>query len=123
MIEGNLRDYPVVRSGRIAQITGYLEGDPEHRTFMVDGSVFPGNSGGPVVIPEGTPSLNGQYRVTGTSVLIGMVSERTFSPLLIGRENADLVGVVTMESINEVVRQAASAAYHTKEQRRTTESK
>ena len=115
MIEGGLRDYPVVRSGRIAQITGYLEGDPGHRTFMVDGSVFPGNSGGPVVIPEGSPSLNGRNRLTGGGVLIGMVSERTFSPLLIGRENADLVGVVTMEAINEVVRQAASAAYRAEE--------
>ena len=120
MIEGGLRDYPVVRSGRIAQITGYLEDDPGHRTFMVDGSVFPGNSGGPVVIPEGSPSLNGLYRLTGGSVLIGMVSERTFSPLLVGRENADLVGVVTMEAINEVVHQAASAAYRAEAHDRTT---
>ena len=109
MIEGGRKDYPVVRSGRIAQITGYLEADPGHRTFLVDSSAFPGNSGGPVVIPEGSPSLNGRYRLTGSSVLIGMVSERTFSRLLVGRENADLLKVVTMEAVNETVHNASFA--------------
>ena len=30
MIEGGKKNYPVVRSGTIAQIQGYLDGDPEH---------------------------------------------------------------------------------------------
>ena len=41
------QDYPIVRQGVFAQIRGWL--NHEHKTFLVDGSGFPGNSGGPAV--------------------------------------------------------------------------
>ena len=72
MIEGGMKNYPVVRAGTIAQMQGYLDGDPEHRTFLIDGSVFVGNSGGPIVVRKGT--MNSENHVLSRTVLIGMVS-------------------------------------------------
>lgn len=72
MIEGGRKNYPVVRAGTIAQMQGYLEGDPEHRAFLIDGSVFVGNSGGPIVVRKGT--MNSENRALSHTVLIGMVS-------------------------------------------------
>lgn len=99
----DLRNYPLVRGGRIAQIQGYLDGDPNHRTFLVAGSVFGGNSGGPVVIPEGTMSLDGTSRLSG-NVLIGLISygKVGLPPV---RESLDLAGVVGMDAIHEVIYQ------------------
>ena len=49
-----------MRSGSIAQIQGYLDGDPKHAGFLIDGSVFGGNSGGPAVVRKGTLNSEGQ---------------------------------------------------------------
>lgn len=85
------RNYPVVRHGILAQTQGWLNG--EHETFLVDGSGFPGNSGGPVIVT--TPLFNG---------LVGMVSNMKLSPLAIGlNEAADLIEVIPVESINETI--------------------
>ena len=84
------QDYPIVRHGILAQTRGWLNGD--HETFLVDGSGFPGNSGGPVVVK--TPQVE---------ALIGMVSERRLSPILGGVETADLIDVIPMEVINETI--------------------
>ena len=111
MIEEGNKDYPVVRSGRIAQMQGYIDGDPAHRSFLVDGSVFGGNSGGPVVVPKGT-LLEGLRILEGTA-LIGMVSNRRVMPISDGPdgasggvENADLTGVVAMEVVRELIERA-----------------
>ena len=116
MIEGGKKNYPVVRSGRIAQIQGYVDGDPEHRSFLVDGSAFAGNSGGPVVIPGGTRSPNGG-KVLSSTALIGMVANSKVrwwqykqSGQTMTAENLDLTGVVTMEAIHEVIALALAAA-------------
>ena len=108
MIEGGKKNYPAVRSGTIAQIQGYLDGDPEHTSFLIDGSVFGGNSGGPVVVPKGT--LNADASALSATVLIGMVSsgvytqsqhpDETSSEVI---QNADLVRAVTVDSINETI--------------------
>ena len=60
MIEGGKKNYPVVRGGTIAQIQGYLDRDPEHRNFLIDGSVFGGNSGGPIVVRKGVMNCENQ---------------------------------------------------------------
>ena len=109
MIEGGRKNYPVVRAGTIAQMQGYLESDPEHRTFLIDGSVFVGNSGGPIVVRKGT--MNSENHALSHTVLIGMVSQaiqvetiradETPSGVM---ENADLVNAVTIDSINETIR-------------------
>ena len=111
MIEEGSKDYPVVRSGRIAQMQGYIDGDPAHRSFLVDGSVFGGNSGGPVVVRKGT--LSQGLTILERTVLIGMVSNRRVMPILGGPdgasggvENADLTGVVAMEVVRELIERA-----------------
>ena len=109
MIEGGRKNYPVVRAGTIAQMQGYLESDPEHRTFLIDGSVFVGNSGGPIVVRKGT--MNSENRALSHTVLIGMVSQAIQvetirddeSPSGV-MENADLVNAVTVDSVNETIR-------------------
>lgn len=86
------QDYPIVRHGILAQTRGWVKGD--HETFLVDGSGFPGNSGGPVIVT--TPQVNS---------LIGMVTKRKLSPVLEGilNETADLIEVIPMEAINETI--------------------
>ena len=117
MIEGGKKNYPVVRSGRIAQIQGYFDGDPEHRSFLVDGSAFDGNSGGPVVIPGGTMSPQGK-QVLSSTVLIGLVANSKVlkeiidnqTSQIVTAENLDLTGVVTMEAVHEAISLALTAA-------------
>ena len=101
--QSGLRNFPLVRGGRIAQIQGYLDGDPNHRTFLVSGSVFAGNSGGPVVVPEGTRSLDGTAKLSG-NVLLGLVSygQVLDSPV---PESLDLAGVVGIDAVHEVIHQ------------------
>ena len=102
------KDYPIVRYGMLAQVQGWLNND--HDTFLVDGSGFPGNSGGPVVTKP--PSKTEQPE----SWLIGMVSERRFSPapVYIGNpaketdmiqveETANLIEVIPMDFIDETI--------------------
>ena len=112
------RDYPIVRHGIIAQIQGCLAGD--HDTFLVDGSGFPGNSGGPVVLAQGIKEVSGEEGVPAAG-LIGMVSERTFSDLETGlsdlqlevKETADLIEVILVDDINDtIVRAMAEEAEH-----------
>ena len=109
MMEGGRKNYPAVRAGTIAQIQGYLDGDPKHGSFLIDGSVFEGNSGGPIVVRKGT--MNTEGKVLSNTVLIGMVARAVHvetirddeSPSDV-MENANLVHAVTMESINGTIR-------------------
>ena len=59
MIEGGRKNYPAVQTGAIAQIQGYLDGDADYKGFLVDGSAFAGNSGGPIVVRKGTAMETG----------------------------------------------------------------
>ena len=109
MIEGGKKNYPVVRAGTIAQIQGYLDGDPEHTRFLIDGSVFGGNSGGPIVVREGTWNAEASGKLSST-VLIGMVSSSSYTDTMDQdrkstevMQNADLVEAVTVDSINDTI--------------------
>ena len=96
------QDYPIVRHGMLAQIQGWLR--KEHDTFLVDGSGFPGNSGGPIITKPQFGAIEGTKNVLG-SWLLGMVSERkiSLSPVV---ETADLIESVSMDLIDETVRRA-----------------
>ena len=98
--------YPIVRGGVLSELHAWLDGD--HETFLVDGSGFPGNSGGPVITKpqligiEGTKSIDKSH-------LIGLVRSRQFSPIpntihLV--ETADLIEVVAMDAVHETIRTA-----------------
>ena len=105
------QDYPIVRGGVLAQLRGWLEG--AHDTFMIDGSGFPGNSGGPIVA-VGQELLTEGPRRFAQPVLLGMVRSREFSPIDTGfaeiqmpiDETADLVVAVSVDDINDTIRKA-----------------
>ena len=97
-------DYPIVRHGILAQTQGWL--NREHETFLVDGSGFPGNSGGPVVTKPQNITVAGINTVLEAG-LIGMVSKGTIFHISPGNsdlaETADLIEVVPMEAIDESI--------------------
>lgn len=104
------QDYPIVRHGVLAQVRGWFSGN--HNTFLLDGSGFPGNSGGPVVTKPQIMDVH-ESLVVNSSLLIGMVSERTFSEALRDSketviETADLVVVTPMDAIDETIELAMS---------------
>lgn len=107
------QDHPIVRSGVLAQIQGWI--DEDHDTFLVDGSGFPGNSGGPVILKPQLMSFDNFGKVDA-AFLIGMVAERRFSEIkntnlsesekTYMEETADLVEVVPVDAINETIERA-----------------
>lgn len=105
-------DYPVARHGVLAQVQGWL--NKEHDTFLLDGSGFRGNSGGPVVTAARPPFPIGKPSTAYLSSLIGMVSQRKLSGAAgsgeFGEvlENADLVVVTPMDAIDETIELAMS---------------
>lgn len=78
MLPSTLRNYPVVQYGYIAQIQGYLTDDHNHDVFLVGGAAFPGNSGGPVLIPAGTAKAVTRYFRRG--LIVGMVCAQRLAP-------------------------------------------
>ena len=98
------QDYPVVRHGMLAQIQGWL--NREHKTFLVDGSGFPGNSGGPVVTQPSTIAIAGTQAFSD-ACLVGMVTARENHKICADiAENADLIEVVPIDTIDETVKLA-----------------
>ena len=111
------RNFPVVQFGYIAQIQGYLEGDQNHSGFLIGGAAFPGNSGGPVLIPGGTPTAVTRYFARG--LLLGMVCAQRGVPTR--RQNrwtfeisqsAYLAQVVPMTEIHRAVEQSGEWELH-----------
>ena len=105
------QDYPIVRHGMVAQIKGLANGD--HDTFLVDGSAFGGNSGGPVLTKPQAGSIEGTSRIEQVR-LVGMVAASTnitrtsdSGPQV--QENADLIIVEPINQVNETVELALDA--------------
>ena len=94
------KDWPLVRSVTIAQVRPYLRENTS--TFLIDGNIFPGNSGGPVVTDVGAAKTVGATRYPRQR-LIGMVCA---TPLSNRGENAGLGVVVSIEKINEAIDEA-----------------
>jgi len=107
---GEARNYVIGRQGCIARVRDVLAG--ESTEFLVDASVFPGNSGGPVVT---TPELSS---ITGTVAspaahLIGIVSYIPYQDFAISQqtgrrrivfdENSGLASVVPYDFIAEAI--------------------
>lgn len=101
------KKYVVARSGIIARIRDMLDGNQE--SYLIDSNIFPGNSGGPVILRpeitaiEGTKSIN-------KAALIGIVksylpyqdiaiSQQTGNPRVIFEENSGLAQVETMDNV------------------------
>ena len=86
-------DWPIVRKGILSQVQGFVKGD--HSTYLVDGSGFPGHSGGPVLTKD-------IYNMPGYR-LIGMVSKRSLYVEGNLKENADLIYVVPVDDIDKTI--------------------
>jgi S1-C subfamily serine protease len=105
------RQYVICRGGVIARIRDLLEG--KTTDFLVDATVFPGNSGGPVIIRPEIGSLQGTKSVKRAN-LIRIVkayvpyrdvalSEQTRSARIVFEENSGLSAVEPVDHILKTV--------------------
>ena len=108
---GDDRNYTIVRQGTIARIQDFL--CDKSRTLLIDASVFPGNSGGPVFTKPEVVSVAGTNANTGCR-LIGMVtsylpyrdiaiSSQTGNPRITFEENSGLCNIVSYSVIKEAI--------------------
>jgi hypothetical protein len=108
---GARRSFVIVRQGAIARIRDWLAGAAND--FLIDASIFPGNSGGPVLNrPEvtsitGTQSVNASYLIGVVSGFISYtdvaVSAQTGRPRVTFEENTALASVVPADYIRETI--------------------
>jgi S1-C subfamily serine protease len=110
-LAGQQRNYVIVRQGVIARISEML--DSASATFMLDAFVFPGNSGGPVVLRPEAMAIQGT-KANGKASLIGVViqsrnyvdtaiSPQTGRARVSFEENAGLAEVLPIDYVNEAI--------------------
>jgi len=108
------RSYVICRSGCIARIRNFLEN--KCLTVLIDATVFPGNSGGPVIICPSSVSIQGTNTIDKAD-LIGIVksyvpyqdaaiSQQTKRPRIIFEENSGLTLMESVDSIIETIKLA-----------------
>ena len=111
---GDERNYVIVRQGILARVQNWISGNA--RTFLIDASIYPGNSGGPVLLKPELASIKGT-KANDRCSLIGMVSsyltyqeaavsEQTGRRRMIFEENSGLATVVPHNVIQEVIKEA-----------------
>lgn len=111
-LAGAQRNYVIVRQGAIARISELL--DNASPSFLIDALVFPGNSGGPVVLrPEITSIAETKNRTN--ALLVGVVidyrsyidtavSQQTKRPRITFEENSGLAEVLPIDVVNEAIK-------------------
>jgi S1-C subfamily serine protease len=110
-LAGAQRNYVVVRQGAVARISELL--DKASTTFMIDAFVFPGNSGGPVILKPELASVTGTKN-QNAAFLIGIVlayksyddtafSAQTKQPRIVFQENSGLAEVLPTNYIEEAI--------------------
>jgi hypothetical protein len=103
----NWRNVVIIKGGTIARIEDMLISRSD--SFLIDALVFPGNSGGPVVLRPEIASINGTP-AQHNSLLIGMViayqpyidvavSQQTQRPRVTFEENSGLASVLPTDHI------------------------
>ncbi len=109
--EAGRQNFVIVRRGTIARISDCLAGFRD--TFLVDGFVFPGNSGGPVVnVPEAMAIQGTQ--TTDRAYLLGMVSDyvpydevaisqQTQRPRIMFEENSGIAEVIPVDVTESLI--------------------
>jgi Trypsin-like peptidase domain len=111
---GKERNYVIVRHGIIARISEIL--DRASDTFMIDSLVYPGNSGGPVILKPEIVSISGT-KSNSNAYLIGLVisyipyqdlavSTQTGEQRIMFEENSGLAEVLPIDSIDETIKAA-----------------
>jgi hypothetical protein len=110
-IAGKERKYVIARGGIIARLDDEIM-DTEH-SFIIDAPVFPGNSGGPVILKPAITSIAGTTPVN-QAYLLGLVSSyityeetacslQTGKPRIVFVENSGLANVVPLDYVREIV--------------------
>jgi hypothetical protein len=111
-LTGAQRNYVIVRQGVIARIAEMLEG--ASKSFMVDSFVFPGNSGGPVVLRPEIFGIQGT-KTHNNAALIGVVTDyRPYTDVAVSpqtnharvlfEENSGLADVLPINYVEETIR-------------------
>lgn len=107
---GSFRNAPVVRRGCIAQVQELYSGHAD--SYLVDAEVFPGNSGGPVVlapevmIPSDGPSVRPALIGIAYSYLAYQdvaTSNQTGHARILFEENSGLTQVYPVDCIEETI--------------------
>jgi hypothetical protein len=110
-LAGLQKNYVIVRGGIIARVSEML--DRASETFLIDSFVFPGNSGGPVILKPEIVSINGT-KTNAAAYLIGLVSEsveyvdtaispQTGRPRITFEENTGLAKVLPVDCIDDAI--------------------
>ena len=104
------KNYVIARQGIIARIQDWY--DNASKFFLIDASIFPGNSGGPVLAK---PTVHTYGKSITTAKLIGMVSgylpyrdiarsDQTGEAIFASEENSGLGIVVPLDEIEKTIR-------------------
>ena len=117
-MSGLERNYVIARAGMIARFDDEIL--TASRTFLIDAAVFPGSSGGPVIVKPRSDSLAGG-RPIDQAYLVGMVrsylpyEEIAYSlqtdpptPRMVFTENSGLADVIPMDCVKEAADALAS---------------
>jgi len=109
-IRGETRNFVIVRQGIIARAD---EEVLKKHFFFIDAQIYPGGSGGPVILKPELVSITGTKNV-GRAGLIGIISkgitypevaisEQTGRPRIVFEEQTGLVEVVPVDSVIEAI--------------------
>jgi S1-C subfamily serine protease len=110
-LAGVQRNHVIARQGIIARLSEMLDG--ASRSFMIDSFVFPGNSGGPVILKPELASI-GKTKNQSKAYLLGVVTDykayvdRAVSPQtqrtrVTFEENSGLAEVLPTDFIEETI--------------------
>ena len=111
-LTGEQKNYVIVREGIIARLTEMI--DKASNKFMINSFVFPGNSGGPVVLKPEVTSIQGTKSIN-SAYLIGVVvdyvpyndvavSIQTKKSRILFEENSGLAEVIPMNFVDETIK-------------------
>jgi len=110
---GGERNFVIVRQATIARIRDAIAG--VSKEFMLDTLIFPGNSGGPVVLRPEATFIDGT-KPQKLSLLVGLVSSfRTYQdvavskhtgrPRVVFEENAGLASVIPIDAVRIAIKE------------------
>ena len=116
-LAGENRNYAIVRQGAVARISEYLDG--KTKSFLIDSFVFPGNSGGPVILKPEINSIQGT-KSNSKAMLVGVVegyqpyidiasSLQTKHQRIAFEENSGLAVIFPMDCVNEMLKEKSEA--------------
>ncbi len=110
-ISGTARNYSVARAGMIARLDEEIL--REHKGYLIDASIYPGNSGGPVIVKPTGVSLVGRQPVTKAYLMGTVRAYIPFQDIAVSQqtgarvafsENSGLAWITPMEYVLEAIR-------------------